>query len=256
MAAIPDIYEYKIYCNTENALKTCYSTSAPTTCPVDTSHSVNSSVGPGVLITNRPQSVVDGSPDIGFFQASTITITIPPPVSVPAEIVVDTVFPFDMYIWEMSICQDSSNIRDTLSVELGPDTPIGVLLQNASIGDTILYCSSTVAQNISRGCELGVWNGDLIKEYPGRVTAINLGTGAITVETPLVNNYGVGSPILFSCFPVRNLVCDSNQRINIGNKGLKAKVFPAGTVVRLIYTDNTPNENTTYAFFQILYYHA
>jgi len=256
MTTETEVFEYKIYCNTEQQLITYYGTTPPTTCPRDSSHVVNPSVAPGISITNRPITVVDGSPIYGYFQASTITITIPPPMTVPATIITDVTYPFDVYLWEMSICQDRSNIGDSLSVQLGPDTVIGVILQNALAGSTIIHCSPTVFQAVARGCEIGLWDGGVTKEYPGRIIAIDVGAGTITVEKPLVNTYGVGSPILFSVYPVRNLICDSDQRIGIGNKGLKPKLFAAGTLVRLIYIDNTPNMVTTHAYFQIQYYHV
>lgn len=254
--AIPQIYEYRIYCTTEQTFVTFYGVDPPTTCPNDTNHTVNpDSVQKGHLV--GPDTVIakDSSPDAGYFQASTIVIDIPANAGGPQTIITDIKYPFDMYIWEMSIAQNPASVGDSLSVQLSPDTIIGLMTVDAKVGDIVINCSGTIFNYVVRGSEIGISDGKNT-EYPGRVTAVDSKAGTITVETPLVNAYSSASPtyILFSVYPIRNLICDSAARITLGNKGLKAKVVPAGTTIRVIYVDNTIGDAVK-AYLQIQYYH-
>ncbi|CAH6418936.1 Hypothetical protein POVN_LOCUS660 [uncultured virus] len=255
MSAVP-IYKWQIFCNVEQKFVVVYSETAPTTCPNDTAHEVNpESIQQNEQINTLALTVKDASPEDAPFQCTTFVIDIPAPAAVPTVITQEITFPHDTYMWEMSLSQSPSNTGDTLSVQIGPDTIIGATTGDVAVGAVVIPITATVLPILFRGSEIGITDGKAT-EYPGRVISIDAKELTITVETALTNAYTTGAYILWSSYPIRNLYCDYGTRISIGAKGLKSKTIPAGTTIRFIYTDNTPNTEATKAFFQIQYYHS
>lgn len=250
------IYHWQIYCMSEQGWQSTWGVDPPTFCPNDANHEVTGYrqlelINPPVL------QVADGAPDYGYFQVSTIRIPIPIPTIVPSTIYVRTSFPFKMAIWEMSLTQDSSNKGDIISIQLGENTPASYLTQPASIGDTTLNVHEGFLPLVFAGNEIGVVEpGGTYRQYPGLITAVDRVDNTITVQQPLTANYPAGSPILFSTYPVRNMYCDSGQRMDLGNKGLRTRDIPANTPITIIYVDNTMNDRATDVYLQLQYYHS
>lgn len=248
------IYEWKIYCNTENAFVTYFGPTAPTNCPNDTSHAVSTATGAvSQLRMIGPNHVIatDPTPDRAFYQYTTITLDIP--ANTEPQVLTKTIcYPFDMYIWEMAIAQNSSCIGDKLSVQIGPDTIIGAVTTPVATGATGLTCTTTVTDRIARGCELDITDG-VNKDYLGMVNSYT-STGSVTFTIPTVNSYNPGSYLLWSVYPIKDMIIDSPERLIIGSKGLKTKLVPANTKIKIIYKDNTIYPQSSVAYIHIQYY--
>lgn len=252
-----DIYRWQIFCIDEGQAVTWYRdiNDPPTMCVNNSNHQVNPNstvrwerIGPNLL------QVTDTSPNLGYFQMSSIKVNIPATNTVPQTITVDNTYPFDMYIWETSISQYPNHIGDEINIQIAPDTPIATLLQSTNVGDTTIYASPTIFNHIYRGCEIGITDG-VHKEYSGRIKEINSLNGSIKFEIPLINSYIQGSVVLFSVYPIRHLFFDSDRRIIIGSKGLKSRVIPANTIFRITYIDNTVHTSPIDIYIQMQYYH-
>ena len=255
MANLPPIYSWRIYCNTEQAFVTGYSPTALTTCPNDTTHTVNANSVQQLALLNSPAiAVTDNAPTTAYFQASSVQLVVPAPTSVPVVITTDFSFPFDLYLWEMSYVAPATNIGDTMSIQVGPDTMVGVTTATTAAAATSVSVNSTVLNYVVKGSEIGISDGTNT-EYPGLVTAVNATAGTITFQTPLVNSYATGSKILFSIYSLKNVVLDTTERYTIGSKGLNTKIIPAGTTIRVLYTNNTNNASQTTVTLQLQYYY-
>jgi hypothetical protein len=257
------VHKYQIYCNTEDQWVVGYGTSTPTTCYNNTAHSVSGTqdfglIGPNVV------TAMDSSPDAGTFQLGEIEIDIPANTSPPAIIKVTKSYPFDMYIWQMSVAQVPANIGDQLSLAVAPDTVIGYVTSTASTGGNTISVSSTVINNVTRGMDIGFTytdsNSVTISEYAGIVASIDTVNSTITMSENLINTYPgpIGNApqtyVLLTLYPIKNITFDTAERLIIGSKGLKPKKIPAGTEIQIIYTDNTANDVTVKLYFQIEYY--
>lgn len=253
MSSTTPIYEWKIYCSTENAFISYFGSTAPDKCPNDTSHTVSSStgsvsqirlIGPNYVIATDP------TPDRAFYQYTTIPLDVP--ANKEPQILSTTFsYPFDMYIWEMAIAQGSMCIGDKLSVQIGPDTILGLLTSDLNTGTTGMSCTTTVTNKVARGCEIGITNG-VTKEYLGRV--LSYSDGQVVFSTPSSNYYPVGSYVLWSVYPIKDMIIDSTERLVIGAKGLKTKLVPANTPIKIIYQDNTIYPQSSVAYIHIQYY--
>jgi hypothetical protein len=263
MAQLP-VHKYQIYCTSENNWSVGYGTQEPTTCYNDTAHTINPNsvqdlglIGPNAVISS------DASPDDAFFQLSTIEIDIPPNPTASQVIITNVSYPFDMYIWQMSISQIPANIGDQLTLAVSPDTVIGYVTAAATAGTNVINVSETVLANIVRGSDIGFTFTDgsgTIKEYPGRVIDIDMINGTVTMENNLTNSYpGIDgmvpqSYVLLTLNVIRNITFDSAERLVIGAKGLKPKLIPRNTPVSLIYTDNTLSNDSLKLYFLLEYY--
>lgn len=251
----PPIYEYRIYCVTESAWKSYYGPTAPTVCPTDTTHTINPQsaqelqlIGPNATVST------DSAPVDAHFQLKTIKMLIPAVSVVPAIVTKTMTFPYNTYIWELSVANAAINITDELSIGLGTDTAIGGLTASVAAGATVIPVSSTVFDYSRRGDEIAITDGTNI-DRPGIIVAMDKTAGTITTEFPLANAYGPGSGLLFTIYVVRNYVFSNGDSLNLGRKGLQSKLIPAGVQVKFTYVDNTPSTQDYNLYFHMQYYH-
>jgi hypothetical protein len=250
------IFEYRIYCVTDSRWEMYYGPTPPTTCPINSSHTVNPAsvqnlrlIGPNTVVSQ------DSAPKGAPFQLKTIKMLIPATGVVPVSVIKNFSFPYDLYIWELSFSNIQINASDELSIGLGGDASIAGTTASVPAGGTIIPVSSTAFGYIVRGSEIGITNG-VTSEHPGIVTTVDKVAGTITVNTALVNSYGAGSSILFTSYVVRNYVFSNTQDIILGRKGLQPRFVPAGTPIRIEYVDNTTNPSDYTLCFQLQYYHS
>jgi archaellin len=264
MSQLP-VFKYQIYCNTEDLWSIGYGTEPPTQCYYHSTDNVNpDSVQNLGLIGPNVVTAQDSSPENGIFQFSEIVIDIPPNTSAPNVIKVTKTYPYDMYIWQMSISQVPANLGDQLSLAIAPDTVIGYVTSTASAGTNTINVSDTVIANVVRGMDIGFTytdgNSITTSEYTGIVASIDRVNKTITMTQNLINTYpGPAGQVpqafvLLTLYPVKNITFDSAERLIVGAKGLKPKKIPAGTPVQIIYTDNTINNVNVKLYFQLEYY--
>jgi hypothetical protein len=234
-----DVNQYSIYCNTESADISGYGIIAPTTCYTDTSHDVVlTSVK--LIKTISPDTVIalDDSPEKGEWQFEMIEFTIPSSSST-GTIINSISFPFDMYVWQMSISNSPFNEGDSTSLAVGPDTVIGYLVSDTNSGTNSMNVSDTVIANIDRGSDIGLLLPDgSVKEYAGRVVSFDSNTNTVIMEKNFVNSFPSPSYVIITKYPVRNCIFDKDSRVIVGNKGTRAKVIPANTEISVIYNYN------------------
>jgi hypothetical protein len=255
------VYNYRLFCNTENSYVFSWGLEPPVACLHNTSHTIDtSSITIINTVSESTVTAVDGTPNDAIFQLSAITVDVPAnPTS--TQVVTSTVsYPFDMYIWQMSIAQIPANIGDQLTVAVAPDTVIGYVTAECMSGTKLLYVSNTVIENITRGSEIGLTNG-VNTEYPGRVITIDKVNGIVHMENDLTHTYAGPSGyipqtyVLVTIYPIRNITFDTAERLIIGNKGLKTRMIPANTPIRVIYYDNTISTVAVKLYVLIEYYY-
>lgn len=259
------VNKYSIYCETEGTQINGYGTSAPNKCYNDTGHTVNLSsvkllslIGPSTVIA------IDNSPGDGLFQVESVEILIPANNAIGI-ITKEFSFPFDMYLWQLSISRSLYNYNDSVSLSLGKDTTIGYLLNTTTIDTNIIHVSDTVFSNIRIGSDIGIStdeSGSNVTEYPGRVINMDINNKTITTEKNLVNIYkGVISDvpqtiITLTLYPVKNITfCKSEGTLIIGSKGLKTKLVPANTVININYNYKSVKTEDVIVSFVLEYYY-
>jgi hypothetical protein len=105
-------------------------------------------------------------------------------------------FPYHISIASAQWFCNEENIGDEASFVVAPEIPIGTIISGATSGDTTIYVSDSVIENIKYGFYIHI-NGD----FAGHVYDIDLIHNVITIDNPISDNYPVGE-IVKMCIPV------------------------------------------------------
>lgn len=233
------LYQYRIWCETENTYTYVWSETVPTVCPKNTTHDISTST---ITIVNKMETpMVTIQNDVaGSYQSSTVRINVP--ASEPGSIYTqDISFPHDTYIWTSEFMSDSSMVGDEFNIIVSPNTTIGVITTPSLTGATTFSVSSTIFTSgyVTRGVDLSISDGTNT-QILGRVSDMDTVNQTITVENPLVIDYNPGSYLLLNVYIVRNqYIGAANKTYLYGKKGFSAKKLAKGQVLQFLYKNNT-----------------
>jgi len=237
------VNNYRIYCNTEATNVYKWDTVEPTTCPNNNAHSINSSLTTIVETLNVNTIKAEEASD-GYFETSHVVMTIP--AGTPGDVTThDVTWPMDIMLWRTLITPTTDMFGDVVNVLAAPETTVGVITANASIGTTTINVNSTVTANTERGFLITLDDG-VNKNVCGRCTAVDSGAGTITFQTPTTNAFIAGTPVKISIYVLKGIHFINTETIDIGLKGIKGKSIPEGMILRVYYTNNSGTAKTLF----------
>lgn len=183
----------------------------------------------------------------GRFQTRSLLLDIPE--GDPNDVSVhDFSFPIPVSILAAQALIDSQHVGDYLDFIVAPDTIIGVLTEDTTASDNVIRVSQTVIDNVFIGAYLKLFNGSVANEL-GRVIDIGYDDGygsgvesdLIHVETATTDAFLAASPtyVMMSVKMVEVLEMTSVGRIVIGESKIGSSYVPAGTLLRLNYTNKS-----------------
>jgi hypothetical protein len=105
----------------------------------------------------------------------------------------DFIQPHDIGVLTVNYQSSNDNNGDGLEVQVYPNTIIGALTANVSIGNTIINVSQTVIDNMSIGFYCRLYDGNVI-ECLGRVLVVDKVNSQLTMQNPALNNFSASSP--------------------------------------------------------------
>lgn len=239
------LYKYRVFCVTEQAYKIVWSGQEPTTCPDNSSDTINSLLTTIIdeISTAQIKIKEENIPTGGNYQASTAAFENMTGAT-GASFVVDKSWPHPISALNISVEVSQDNFGDMMEVVVGPDTIIGVLTASADAGATGLNVSQTVIDNTSIGYYLELVEG-VTTHNCGRVIAIDHVNNVIQPEIPPEVSFSAASPtyVRQSVFVVKDFKCGMPQKYDIGATKIGGSYVPANTIVRGIYTLNNPTES-------------
>lgn len=147
----------------------------------------------------------------------------------------------------------TENIGDKFSIDINPDTVIGAIGANASIGDRTFIVSPSVLQSIKTGRLINLFDG-VNTSVDMEVVSINMINSTVTVSS-----FGPALDIDFSAITptyvrmtirmVENYPIKATGIRTVGNATSDGTYMDVGTVVRIGYTNNgTVAKSVDYAF--------
>lgn len=232
------VSNYKIYCTTENAYIAGWSTTPPTVCFNNNTHTVNvDSVQLIETISDNIFSVKEDKISIGrntILEAISVT-----DVAFGTTKVVDYVVPLPFSLYSFSITPDSTNKGDTYSIIVNDETTMGLIGENIDIGATSLKVPAAFIAYGSAGFYADITDGTNTDEL-GMIKTLDTQTGIVTFVTPTTHAYSASNTLFRMTIKVIN-------NIRIGGPGVY-KFFedviggapvPVGTRVKFIYTNNS-----------------
>lgn len=197
------------------------------------------------MITVLEQDAEPGKQVGGRFQVRSLLLDVP--AGDPEDVSVhDFSFPIPVSILAAQALIDNQHIGDNLDFVVAPDTIVGVLTEDTTASDDVIRVSQTVVDNSFIGAHLKLFNGSIANEL-GRIITVGYDDGygsgvetdLIHVETATTDVFLATSPtyVMMSVKMVERLDITSVGRIVIGESKIGSSYVPAGTVLRLHYTN-------------------
>jgi hypothetical protein len=249
-----EVHQYKIYCSTDAQWEYVWGTSSPTKCPTNTAHSVDlnsvaihKTIGEPI-VTVKEEDIPTG----GHFAAETIVID----AGNFEDKIHDVSWPIPISVLEIIVHPTTGMENDTVSVDIAPNTTVGVLTATGATGATQLYVSSTVTDNIEIGyhCCLAGHTGAMANL--GRVLSVNGASGYITTEFPVTtHDYAPGiTAVQQDIYMMYNHELPvSNMPFHIGGSKIGASYIPANTTIRCVYHNSSTGSKHFVATVEYLY---
>ena len=152
--------KWRVYCTTDSKYEYVWldeNQAPPIVCPVNTGHTIDTA-------QNRITDVVDPKkvtiaeeliPTGGRYALKCLKFTAAANTVTTGNIS----FPYNISVLNGQLSVTADMTGDTMEWTVAPFTIIGALTANAKTGDTVLYVSSTVTDNIQAGFQLNLFDG-------------------------------------------------------------------------------------------------
>ena len=259
--------KWKIYCNTEGDWQEVIleeSEGAPTVCPNINTHSVNghSSTKLETVSAQEVKVIEELIPTGGRFHCNTVNFDAPGNTITTH----DVSWPFDINILSLNFHSkgarkndgtwdaNESQEGDIYSIVAAPDTIVGNITANVSIGDTTIYVSQTVMDNVKIGYYINLFNGPSTNDL-GRVISLDKNLNTIVVETASTDTFSALTPtyVRMNLYMIKDFEIGPSDNYEIGNNKIGANFLPKNTVNRIIYDNKTTSQKRIRFNIQYLY---
>lgn len=249
---------FRIYCTTDESWYEIWSENEPTTCPNNSEHDVNlesvtqinkiSSKDVNIVEVDTPQNATAVQ---GHYRIKSQSFD----ADINATTTSTFSFAYPIAIISGRIHVPSSMAGDIISIGAAYDTTLGVITQNASIGDTVIYTSNSVINNtyFRVGRHVRLTNGVTTTAYYN-IVAKDPVNNTFTINTTLSDNFLANSPtyIQFAIIFADNIEL-SEGFLPIGSNAIKSVYIPQNIPLRITYQNksvsNTKRVNLVYDFY-------
>jgi hypothetical protein len=234
-------YKYKLWCTTDNSWEiTDYKTSVPTVCPTNADHTidVNSIVILSELSENTVKIKEETTPTGGIVKIEGINFDI---TAIDGDTQqCDKIFEYPISILSYTFHNTLDNIGDYIDALIMPNTIIGYITSNVSIGDTIINVSSTVIDKIKLGYLVHLYDG-ITTDDLSYVKSINTSNNTITVKNASTRAYDISTPtyIQISIELMKNYYINQQAIILFGDDKIGGSYLSEGIMIRFLYTNNS-----------------
>lgn len=233
------VSNYKIYCETEAKYVSGWGTTAPTTCYNNNAHSVNlnsvqiiSSVASNEVIINQRDSSVNG----GRFHIESIFMD--QCLANDTTIITHT-FDIPMGLFTFNFAINAPSTGDLFSIQVNPDTPLGLIASNASISDTKINISAGILPYMFTGFYLTLTDGTNT-DGPYKILSKDSNTNTVTLKTALTHNYlAINTQMLLNYYVIKDMPVLLEYTYSFGSELINGSTIPAGTVAKFTYVNNT-----------------
>jgi len=162
-------------------------------------------------------------------------------------------WPYVVALKSATIYVTNDMIGDEISVHEAPNTLIGYLTQPLNVGDTSMYASETVIQNIRRAYYVGLYQpGDEGIEI-SQVLDIDIKNNALSLTTPSDVSADAYSYVAMCGKMIPDLLFTTTDKIEIGKTIPTANRLPANIPMRVYYKNNSGKAKKVSIFVEYLY---
>lgn len=232
------IYKYRIPCTTTSTYEYVWSETTPTTCPVNTGHTIDSA---NIIIVDKVEKNVvtiaeETIPTQGYYRAKgdKLLITNATPGSITTKTITRL---YRQSLLEGWFFTETNQIGDYIEAFVAPNTVIGAITAPVTVGATTFSVSPTVFQNIAIGFSIKLSDGTNIDDV-GECIGIDTGNSTITVETPTINSFSPLTPtyVLLTVKIIEGFYINSAPvKFEFAQKKLGGKTLPPGVPLVIYY---------------------
>ena len=242
------VHKWRIHCSTEPADYYIWDTDTPTVCPTDAGHTI---LEPMVVQTVDEKSVslveekipTDGSFYIdGFVFENFANITTDNFVSFP--------FPINAMALEMSSMSGTED--DHISVIVGENTIVGVLMAPSSATDITFTTTAATVVYLSIGIKVSLYDG-VNTDILGRIISVDRVLNTFTVETAAVNAFSAVTTYIRISKVVVDAPIGPSGTHSWGEAKIGGSYIPANVNIIIRYTNNHATDmHKIYGYIQYL----
>lgn len=152
----------------------------------------------------------------------------------------DISFPFPISLFSAEWIHKPGMDGDKADFIINPDTTIGTITSDVSIGDTVINVSQTVVDNTTVGRELKLFDGTNTDDL-GCVIAIDTDNLTVTVEKAATQNFTFENPTTYvkqNIYMVKGIFMEDYSMVQLGKDVVGGSYIPANYVLRLNYHNN------------------
>ena len=251
------LYLWEVYCTTTSTYQKVWLETEPTTCPVNSSHTISTNPGPKIIDEikeNKVRIIEEDGITQGLYKFEGHKITIP---SGPSGNVTTRIhnWPFPITLMNGWFNSTNEHIDDEINVTVADGTIIGALQAPLYAGNSTMVVSSTVIDNIYLGYRLDVTDGVNLNDL-GYIIDIDNGNAEVTMSESATNTFSPLSPtyVRLTVPVIENFhIPTQNNRYAFAEKKVGGKYIPANTDLCLHYTNNSGNVKALAYNIEILF---
>lgn len=236
-----DWIKYRIYCDTEAAWKEVIvdaTAPLPSTCPTNTSHTVNASSVDEIARKSDLEFSVkeEGTHTNGYFHTYGETII----ADCNTTTVTTVSKPWARSVLAIYFVTSEEHRGDIISLHTAPDTTVGVVTSAVTGGDTVLHVNSTVLDYVVPGFLLALYDGVNLDRL-GHVNSVDKNAATVTVETAAVHSFSAyTTAVLFSVEIVKDMRISGPWEVAVGDSKIGGAYVPGNRNIRIFYTNRSP----------------
>ncbi|HPI81866.1 MAG TPA: hypothetical protein PK122_01390 [Candidatus Paceibacterota bacterium] len=201
------------------------------------------------ILTEGLKYVKSGDTTQEFFAAKTLLVDVS---SGETTKIKDFSWPFPIALKSGTIFVSSAMVGDELEVHVAPNTLVGALIAPLNVGDTSMYVSPTVLENVKRGYYVGLYQPGADGIEISRVISIDTENSALKIY-PSDVSANAGSYIAMCSKIIPYLYMSHTEKIEIGKQMPTGQRVPANIPIRVIYKNNNGLDKKVSFFIEYLY---
>lgn len=248
------VYKYAYYCITESAWFVSYGLNPPTLCVNNTAHVINTSATSVSEISNAAVIAVQSEliPTQGYFRVQGYNFTATAGPSVTTTYTFS--FPYPITVLNFTSLQTAAQFGDFVNVYTAPNTNIGPITSNVSIGDTTIFVAQTVMNMIRMGFLVSLSDG-INTQSMGQCISLKANTNSITLSVASTFSFLVSTPtyVIITILRISDYLINLVGPITLGDKNLVGSYLPTDVIVSVLYTNMSSGPQNVNFILEYLY---
>jgi hypothetical protein len=238
------VKKYKIYCNTENSFVEGWGESSPSTCYNDSTHSINlNSVQEIDTVNNSQVKIIEDGVKVSR-NVKVVHIEFENVEANQSQTKIYT-FRYITSMYSYKFATDDTNKGDSITIAIDPNSPMGLITQDITTGDTVISAPLPLVLYGSAGFNVNISDG-VNSDDLGEIISIDKVNNTIEVENPAQHDYSaIDTTAYMTYYNMRNMKIGPPQMYAFGEDIIGGASVPVGTNVHFTYTNNATTIDLT-----------